>query len=125
MKRRLLITTDRVRVEAELGATPTADALWDALPVTAQAHTWGDEIYFPTPLVLDREPAASSLVTAGDLGYWPAGQALCIFFGPTPVSQGDEIRAASEVNIFGRVDGDATVLRAVREGDTITIEPLP
>ena len=125
MKRRLLITTDRVRVEADLDATPTADAIWDALPVTAQAHTWGDEIYFPTPLTLSLEPAASALVAAGDLGYWPAGPALCIFFGPTPVSQSGEIRAASEVNLFGRVAGDATVLRAVRAGDTITIERLP
>ena len=58
----------------------------------------------------------------GDLGYWPPGQAFCLFFGPTPASHGDEPRAASPVNVFGKVEGDATRFRAVRDGARVSLE---
>jgi hypothetical protein len=57
----------------------------------------------------------------GDLGYWPPGTAFCIFFGPTPMSSGDEIRPASPVNVLGKVDGDSTVFKSVRAGAKVTI----
>ena len=58
----------------------------------------------------------------GDLGYWPPGKALCLFFGPTPASQGDEIRPASAVNVVGKLEGDPTVLKRVRPGSRVIVE---
>src|SRR5215813_9994346 len=89
-------------MQATLNRSRTARAIWDALPIEAGAQTWGDEIYFKIPVALP-EDDARAVVERGDLGYWPPGQAFCIFFGPTPVSQGDECRPASPVNVFGRV----------------------
>ena len=84
-------------------------------------RTWGDEIYFGIP-VQAVEDQAKEVVALGDLGYWPPGHAFCIFFGPTPASQGDEIRPASPVNVVGRVVGDATVFKKVRAGTRVTLE---
>lgn len=100
----------------------TARAIWDALPMEAKAETWGDEIYFSIPVTLGAD-GARAVVELGDLGYWPPGRAFCIFFGSTPVSQGGEIRPASPVNVFGRVEGDPTVFRKVRAGTLVRLEP--
>src|SRR5262247_1259861 len=108
-------------MQATLDASRTARAIWDALPIEAAAQTWGDEIYFRIPVALP-EDDAREVVARGDLGYWPPGQAFCIFFGPTPASRGEEIRPASAVNVFGRVVGDATVFKRVRSGTRVTLE---
>ncbi|NLG79841.1 MAG: hypothetical protein GX492_08495 [Firmicutes bacterium] len=123
MSRRISITAGDVKVEAVLNDTPTADAIWAALPITGRANRWGDEIYFEIPVRLASENA-KDVVEAGDLGYWPPGQAFCIFFGPTPVSRGNEIRPASPVNVFGRVEGEAKVLRSVRDGAEVVVTAL-
>lgn len=120
MVRRIEITVGEVSAEAELNETGTAKALWDALPLEGRANTWGDEIYFSTPLSLELEEG-EEVVQLGDLGYWPPGKALCIFFGPTPASKGDEIRAASAVGVFGRLLGDARAFKAVEEGSRVTV----
>ena len=121
MPRTIRITAGGVEATAELNESRTASAVWDALPVTARASTWGDEIYFAIPVRLD-EDNAQATVALGDLGYWPPGSALCIFFGPTPASlTPDEIRPASPVNVFGRVQGDATRFQQVRAGETVTV----
>lgn len=99
----------------------TVQALWDALPIEARANTWGDEIYFSIPVEAEAENQ-KEVVEAGDLGYWPPGNAFCIFFGPTPASRGDEIRPASPVNVIGRIDGDPLVFRRVRGGEEVVIE---
>lgn len=121
---RIRITADDVSATATLNDSSTADAIWDALPLEAQANTWGEEIYFGIPVHLDEADGASDVVDMGDLGYWPAGHAFCIFFGRTPASKGDEIRAASAVNVFGRVEGDATVFAGVPGGASIRIEKV-
>jgi hypothetical protein len=90
------------------------------LPVKGRVNLWGDEIYFSIPLRLKLE-AGQELVSIGDLGYWPDGNAFCIFFGPTLVSQGDEIRPASPVTVFGKVIGDATVFKKVAAGTKIIV----
>jgi hypothetical protein len=102
--------------------TPTGRLIQEALPLKGRANRWGDEIYFSISVKAQLEPGASDVVSRGDLGYWPAGNAFCIFFGPTPVSQGDEIRAASPVNVFGRVEGDLNNLRQVKDGAEVIIE---
>ena len=116
------ITAGNVEATAELNDSQTAGAIRDALPITARASTWGDEIYFAIPVHLDEE-SAQATVARGDLGYWPPGSALCIFFGPTPASRTPgEIRPASPVNVFGQVQGDATRFKQVRSGESVIIE---
>jgi hypothetical protein len=120
MVRRIEIVAGEITAEAELDQSGTAEAIWDALPIEGAANTWGDEIYFSIPLTLELEDG-QEVVQLGELGYWPPGRAFCIFFGPTPASEGDEIRPASAVNIFGRILGDATAFKAVKDGTQVTI----
>jgi hypothetical protein len=119
--RTIRITAGGVKSEARLNASKTARAIWDALPIEAKAQTWGDEIYFSIGLDVAAE-SPQAVVEMGDLGYWPPGQAFCLFFGPTPASQGDDIRPASPVNVFGRVTGDARAFKAVRAGTPVVID---
>ena len=119
--RRITITAGDVQAEAALNETATAEAIWKALPIEAQANTWGDEIYFSIPVRL-KEQNAQELVELGDLGYWPPGSAMCIFFGPTPMSSGIEIRPASAVNVWGKVVGDPKVFKKVRSGTKIVVD---
>jgi len=121
MSRRITITVGSVTLAAELNDSPTAQAIWEALPITGRANTWGDEIYFPIPVQMEQEPDARADVGVGELGYWPVGSAFCIFFGPTPASDGPEPRAASPVNIVGHTLGDVTQLRQVPDGATVTL----
>lgn len=118
----IIITAGDVSAEADLNDSPTAQAIIDALPISARANTWGDEIYFSIPVEMDREADARAEVEVGVLAYWPAGNAFCIFFGPTPASSGDAPVAASPVNVVGRVEGDATVFRSVRSGAEVRLE---
>jgi hypothetical protein len=120
MVHRIEIGAGQVKAEGELNETETAQAVWDALPIEGVANTWGDEIYFSIPLVLEME-AGQEVVQAGDLGYWPPGKAFCIFFGPTPASKGDEIRPASAVTVFGRIVGDSTAFKMVKDGTRVTV----
>ena len=82
------ITAGKVSLRAELNEGPTAEKIWEALPIEAKANTWGDEIYFGIPVRAEEEPGAKEDVEVGQLGYWPPGNAFCIFFGPTPASSG-------------------------------------
>jgi len=121
MDRQIRIKVGSVTVVAELYNTKTADAIWQALPFSSRVNTWGDEIYFSIPLKMELE-AGQEIVEFGDLGYWPPGSAFCIFFGPTPMSSPDEIRAASAVDIFGSLEDDPDVFRKVEDGEEIVIE---
>ncbi len=120
MGKKIRIRAGAIEAEAELNDTRTAQAIWETLPIKSRVNLWGDEIYFSIPLSLELE-LGQELVSLGDLGYWPDGNAFCIFFGPTPVSQGDEIRPASPVTVFGKVIVDATAFEKIAEGTKITI----
>jgi hypothetical protein len=124
MKKRIHITAGEVSIEAELNDTPTAQKIWGALPITGIANRWGNEIYFEIPVHCDLEPDARMDVEVGDIGYWPEGDGFCIFFGPTPVSTGPKPRAYSPVNIIGKVLGDATICRKIKDGTPISITRL-
>ena len=115
------ITAGPVSILATLGDSATAQAIRAALPITGRASTWGDEIYFSIPVAAN-EQAAQAVVQVGDIAYWPPGSALCLFFGPTPASRGNEVRPASPVIVVGRMTGDATVLRQVPEGTPVRVE---
>jgi len=119
--KRILVSAGGVTAEADLLETPTAAAIWEALPFEGEANTWGQEIYFEIPVTVAEEKASRQEVEIGDLGYWPVGKAFCIFFGPTPVSKGARPRAASPVNVFGRVIGDAKTFHKVREGSQVRV----
>ena len=122
MDRRITITAGGVSVEAELNDSPCAAAIFDDLPIERAANTWGDEIYFDIGVSCDLADDARAEMAVGELAYWPPGKAFCVFFGPTPASGPDgQPRAASEVNPIGKVIGDPSVLRNVRDGQTVTL----
>ncbi len=107
---------------AELFDTPTAQAILESLPLESSAILWGDEIYFGIPVQSPLEKEAQEVMEIGDLAYWPSMPAFCIFFGPTPVSLGPEPRAASAVNVFGRLtDIKIDLLRKVKGGDGVRV----
>jgi len=115
------ISVESITMKAEIYDTPTGQAICSALPLESTASLWGDEIYFDIPVMLDLEPDAREIVEVGNLGYWPMGPAFCIFFGPTPVSQGNAPRAYSPVNVFGKIIGNATIFRQVSSGSSIRV----
>ena len=121
MPRLIKIRAGSVESRAELNDTKTASAIWDALPIEARGNTWGDEIYFAIPVKLKTERGQET-VALGDLGYWEPGSAFCIFFGPTPMSYGEEIRPASPVTVVGHCLDDASAFKAVRSGEVVSIE---
>ncbi len=122
---KIIIRVGSLHMEAMLDDTPTARDIAAALPIQTSFNTWGDEIYFAIPVEAKLDDSAREIVDLGDLGYWPPGNAFCIFFGPTPMSQSDEIRPASTVNIIGRVLGDATQFKQVMQASEIVLEAIP
>lgn len=120
---RIRITAGDVSMEAELNDSKISRAIWNALPIEQVGLTWGDEIYFSIPVQAETENARE-IVQLGDLGYWPPGTAFCIFFGPTPASQGDEIRPASAVEVVGHLLGEPRDFKRVRNGTVVSIEKM-
>lgn len=118
---KITIAVEDIKMSAELNDSETAQKIWKTLPIEGSVNIWGDEIYFSIPVNAGLE-SAKAVVSEGDLGYWPPGNAFCIFFGLTPASQGDEIRPASPVNIFGKVIGDPKAFKKVRSGAKIIVE---
>ena len=121
MMRRIQISAGNLTVLAGLNESPTADAIWEGLPLSAIGARWGKEIYFSVQ-VKAADPRKSEVVDKGDLGYWEPGSAFCIFWGPTPASNGQEIRPASAVSVFGHILGDAEVFDTVHSGSRITVQ---
>jgi hypothetical protein len=122
MSWRIHITVGGVTLEAGLSDTPTARAVAEALPLEVPFNTWGDEFYFEVPVSMALDDTATTSVHVGDIGYWPPGRAVAVFFGPTPVSTGDEPVPASKVNIIGQIDAEAAKLGTVKDAGTIRLE---
>lgn len=118
---KIKIAARRAEAFAELNNTKTALAIFDSLPFESTAHRWGEEVYFVIPLEMELENGREVL-EVGDIAYWPEGKSMCIFFGPTPVSEGNEVRAYSAVSVLGRITGDARIFGAVKEGEKIRVE---
>ena len=125
MVRRLIIKSDSTGdVSAELDEVKcpeTSNAIWNALPITGRASCWGEEVYFSTN-VSAVEENSQEIVDVGAIAYWPPGQAICIFFGRTPASKDNRPRAASPVNVIGKLLGDPLLFKKVRNGEKIVIE---
>ena len=109
---------------ATLRNTPTAQAILAALPIDSRAQTWGEEVYFSTPVSVELEPDARDVVQPGELAFWIEGSCIAIGFGPTPVSQGDEIRLAARTNIWADTEDDVRQLKVIQAGAPIHIEAL-
>ena len=126
MVKKIKIFFPRAKLEltADLFETPTTQKFWELLPIKSEASLWGEEVYYGIPLTLPLEPDAHAEMEVGDIGYWNVGKAMCLFFGQTPASKGNKPVAASKVNLYGKIDGDAKVLAAVEEGDEVRVEKL-
>ena len=122
MERKMKISSGDVEVFAWLYDSVTADKIWDSLPFKEDVNVWGDEIYFTIPVNIKIGKEALEIVLSGDLGYWPTGASFCIFFGSTPISREGEIRPASAVNVFGKIEGETSVLKKVLPGNEILVE---
>ena len=119
---KIKIFANELEAEAELENTESARAFYESLPVDGAANRWGDELYFVVPLKLDTEKDATDVVEKGDVAYWPEGSCFCIFFGKTPQSTETEIKAASKVNVIGKIIGDPTIFKTVNNGDLVIVE---
>ena len=120
----LEITAGGISLVVEVFDTPTGQAVLAAAPFDARARTWGEEVYFSTPVRVAREADARAVVEAGEMAFWVEGDAIAMGFGPTPVSRGDEIRLAAPTNIWGRTEDDVRRLEAVRDGDPVQVTAL-
>lgn len=121
--KKIKIVTEKVQMEAELNDSKTASMIFDALPIESDVNTWGEEIYFTIPVETGLEDGVE-VVKEGDLGYWPQGNAFCIFFGKTPVSTDEEIKPASAVNPIGKVLGYPKEWKKVSYGEKIVLEKI-
>ena len=119
---RIRISWEKGEVFGVLTDTPTARELLDALPCSSSANTWGDEVYFSVSVNAEMELDAQQVVPPGTICFWVEGQSLAIPFGPTPISQGNECRLVTRVNILGKLEGDLRMLKSIRDGDQMRVE---
>ena len=119
--RKIKMIIGGVEIRAELFETPTADAIYESLPFSASANTWGQEVYFSVSVAVSKEADARAVVEAGDLAFWVEGSSIAIGYGPTPISHGDEIRLAAPTNIWGRALDDVSQLASVNDGDVTEV----
>ena len=121
---RLRITAGKVTLQAELRDTPTTQALAAALPFEASAQTWGDEVYFSTPVSAKLEPDARQVVEPGTVCFWTEGDALALPFGRTPISTDERPKLASRCNVLGNIVGDAKALAGIKAGAKVRVEKI-
>jgi hypothetical protein len=124
MPTRIAITIKNMAIQAEMGDTACAKMIAEALPIETRPNEWGDEFYFTIPVAVGLDETATTAVKVGDIGYWPPGKALAIFFGPTPMSSSADPVPASEVNLVGRITEDASTLKKAKGAARIRIEKV-
>jgi hypothetical protein len=120
MRLRLKFRTERI--EVDLLDTPTAKALIEALPFESRAQTWGEEVYFATPVKAALEKDARQVVEPGTVCFWTEGDALALPYGRTPISSDERPKLASRCNVLGALVGDPKRLAVVRSGEAVTVE---
>lgn len=120
MENRIYFQFGPAKMDAVLNDSKTAKQMWELLPIESIVNLWGNEIYFETPGVSCEEEGGVD-IKPGDIGYWPVGRAMCIFFGPTPLSQGHEIVPAGPVKVIGKILGDLGPLKQVEEREIVKV----
>jgi hypothetical protein len=120
MGNRILLLIGKHDFEVELNDSDTANAIWLATPFEAYTNAWGEEIYFEIPVKVKLE-GGRRVLQPGEVAYWPEGQALCVFYGPTPVSKGEEPEAVSDVSPVGRLVGDPRRFEAVGDRQRVLV----
>ena len=118
---KIIFEFEKLSIEGELNDSPTSKALINSLPMEGISQIWGDEIYFSTSISKENDEWAKETVDLGDIAFWPPGNAICLFFGPTPMSKGDEIRQASATNVMGKIIGDLEELKTINSGDNVKV----
>ncbi|MCX7913193.1 MAG: cyclophilin-like fold protein [Thermodesulfovibrionales bacterium] len=118
----ILICLEEIELKGQLFDTPCAKAIAEKLPIEAIPEEWGDEFYFEIPVTFPLDETSTVEVKVGDIGYWPPGRALAIFFGPTPISRGPDPVPASAVNLVGKIIGDPTILREAKGARKIILK---
>lgn len=121
---RILIRWPRGQTSATLDDTPSARALMAALPLESSASTWGDEVYFDVGIQPKLEPDARQVVDPGTVCLWVEGSSLALPFGPTPVSEAQECRLVTAVNVLGRLDDDARILASIIANDGVSVTAI-
>lgn len=116
------IIVGKTFLQGELFDTACARSIVEILPIETEINRWGDEFYFQVPLSVELDEGATTGVKAGDIGYWPPGAALAIFFGPTPLSKGEDPVPAGAVNLVGKILSRAGDLRKEKDAARIRIE---
>ena len=122
--RQVRFSFDDITLTARLRDTPTADGIWDALPLDARVMTWGEEVYFGIAFTAEQEADARDVVEPGEIAFWPSGDAIAIGFGETPISAPGEIRLASACNIWADAVEDVGSLKSVSSGERVKVERL-
>jgi hypothetical protein len=118
---KLRIEAGKVVLTVELLDTPTARALVEAVPFESRAQTWGEEVYFTTPVSAKLEPDAKQIVEPGTVCFWTEGNALALPYGRTPLSSDERPKLASRCNVLGRLEGDPRELAKIPSGEKITV----
>ena len=118
---KLRIEAGNVVLLAELRDTPTSKALAGALPFESRAQTWGEEVYFTTPVSAKLEPDAKQIVEPGTVCFWTEGDALALPWGRTLISTDERPKLASRSNVLGRIEGNPADLQKIRSGEKITV----
>lgn len=119
---RIKITVGNIDIRAITRNTPTAHAVIKALPIRSKANTWGQEVYFPVAVDSSLEPDAKDVVLAGEIAFWVEGRCIAIGFGPTPLSQHEEIRLAAVTNIWADAVDNVTMLLTARADDEVLVD---
>jgi hypothetical protein len=122
---RIKITIGGIQLLADLQPNRTAQAIVDALPISAPVNQWGEEFYCKVPGVKDHRETAKNQVKVGDVAFWGMGEMLAVFFGRTPMSLGEDPVPADRVNVIGKIEGDAKILQQAVGAATMQVELFP
>ena len=120
--KKLILRINGKSLNLFLKETETAEKIYNAVPINSSINTWGEEIYFNTNLLINRENEAKTVVDFGEIAFWTEGSAIAIGYGKTPISSGDEIRLASPCNIWANADFDKNFFCDINDGDKVTLD---
>ena len=120
--KKLILRINGKSLNLFLKETETAEKIYNAVPINSSINTWGEEIYFNTNLLINRENEAKAVVDFGEIAFWTEGSAIAIGYGKTPISSGDEIRLASPCNIWANADFDKSFFGNINDGDKVSLD---